>query len=104
MFVSDILLAKRVDGYFHIEGYKIKADRVSSPGYGVLVVFEPSKLDVDFRVVLGPKRYAWFPTAKSLQIIEAKLNLSDHLTLDLHNGKGWKVGPRPFSNKLVDLI
>jgi len=48
MILSDILIAKRVDGFFYIEGYKIKADRVSSPGYGVLVVFEPSKLDKDF--------------------------------------------------------
>jgi len=104
MILAEILLAKRVDGYFLIEGYKIKADRISSPGYGVLVIFEPSKLDVDFRVLLGPKRFAWFPSARALEIIEAKLDLSDHLTVDLHNGKGWETGPRPFSNKLVDLI
>lgn len=104
MILAEILLAKRVDGYFYIEGYKIRADRQSSSGYGVLVVFEPSKLDKDFRAVLGPGRFAWFPTAKALEIIEAKLDLSDHLTLDLHQGKGWKSGPRPFSNKLADLI
>lgn len=104
MILSDILMAKRVEGYFYIEGYKIKADRVSSPGYGVVVVFEPSKLDKDFSCVLGPGRFAWFPTAKALEIITEKLDLSDHLTLDLHEGKGWKTGPRPFSNKLVDLI
>jgi len=102
MILAEILLAKRINGYFHIEGHKIKADRVSSPGYGVLVVFEPSKLDFDFRVLLGPKRFAWFPTAKALNIISEKLDLSDHLTLDLHNGKGWETGPRPF--KLADFI
>lgn len=102
MFLSDILIVKRVNNFFYVNGSMIKADRVSSPGYGVLVIFEPSKLDHDFRVVLGPKRFAWFPTAKSLQIIEQKLDLSDHLTLDLHDGKGWETGPRPF--KLADFI
>lgn len=102
MFLSDVLLVKRINNFFYVKGRMIKADRVSTPGYGVLVVFEPSKLDKDFRAVLGPRRFAWFPTAKALKIIEAKLDLSDHLTLDLHQGKGWKTGPRPF--KLVDLI
>jgi len=104
MILSDILMAKRINGYFHIEGYKIKADRISSSGYGVLLVFEPSKLDKDFRAVLGAGRFAWFPSAKSLDLIKAKLDLSDHLTLDLHNGEGWKTGPRPFTGKLADLI
>jgi len=102
MILSEILLVKRVDGYFYIGDYKIKADRVSSSGYGVLLVFEPSKLDKDFRAVLGPGRFAYFPSAKALDLIKAKLDLSDHLTLDLHNGKGWKSGPRPF--KLAELI
>ena len=102
MILSDILIAKRVEGYFYVEGYRIKADRVSSNGFGVVVVFEPSKLDKDFSCVLGPGRFAWFPRAKALEIITAKLDLSDHLTLDLHNGKGWDSGPRPF--KLADLI
>jgi len=104
MILSDILIAKRAEGYFYVEGYKIQADRISSAGYGVLCIFEPSKLDKDFSCVLGPGRFAWFPTAKALEIITAKLDLSDHLTLDLHNGKGWDSGPRPFSNKLADLI
>ena len=97
-------MVKRVDGYFYIGDHKIKADRVSSSGYGVLLVFEPSKLDKDFRAVLGPGRFGYFPSAKALDLIKAKLDLSDHLTLDLHNGKGWETGPRPFSRKLVDLI
>jgi len=102
MILSDILLVKRVDGYFYIGDYKIKADRVSSSGYAVLLVFEPSKLDKDFYCVLGPGRFGYFPSAKALDIIKEKLDLSDHLTLDLHNGKGWETGPRPF--KLVDLM
>jgi hypothetical protein len=102
MILTDILLAKRINGFFYVEGFKIKADRVSTPGYGVLVVFEPSKLDKDFRVVLGPGRFAWFPTAKAINIILEKLDLSDRFTVDLRKGKGWNVGPRPF--KLADLI
>lgn len=105
MILCDILMAKRVDGFFYIEGCKIKADRVSSDGYGVLCVFEPSKLDRDFRVVLGPNRYGWFPSAKSLDIITAKIDLSDKLTCEnLHDGKGWNLGPRPYPSKLADLI
>ena len=104
MFLSDILLVKRVNNFFYINGCMIKADRISSPGYAVLLVFQKSKLDKDFRCVLGPGRFGYFPSAKALQIIKAKLDLSDHLTLDLHNGKGWETGPRPFSRKLVDLI
>ncbi len=96
MILSDILLVKRVDGFFYVEDFKIKADRISSPGYGVLLVFEPS---LHLR-----GRFAWFPTTKALDIISQKLDLSDHLTLDLHQGKGWDSGPRPFSKKLVDMI
>jgi len=104
MILSEILLVKRVDGYFHIGDYKIKADRVSSSGYGVLLVFEPSKLDKDFLPVIGTGKFAWFPSARALDLIKAKLDLSDRLTLDLRNGHGWKSGPRPFSDKLADMI
>ena len=103
MILCDILLAKRVDGFFYIENCKIRADRISSPGYGVVCRFQPSKLDKDFEV-LG-YGYYWFPTAKALDIITAKLDLSDKMTCDnLREGKGWETGPRPFRGKLVDLI
>lgn len=101
MILREILLAKRIKGYFYIDGFTIKADRVSSPGYGVLCVFEPSKLDKDFQV-LG-YGYYWFPTAKALEIITEQLDLSDRMTCDnLRKGEGWEVGPRPF--KLQDFI
>jgi len=106
MILSNILLVKRVSNVFEIGNFKIPSDRQSTDGFGVLLIFSaPSKLDRDFRCVLGPGRFAWFPTAKSLDLIRRKLDLSDHLTCDLlHGGEGWKTGPRPFSKKLADLI
>jgi len=98
MFLREIRQVKRVNDCFYLDGYKIKADRISSNGYGVLVVFEPSKLDWDFRYVIGHNRYAWFPTVKSLLEILGELDLSDRLTRDwLRNGKGWSNGVRPFN-------
>ena len=99
--MSDVWQVKRIKNVFEVHGYRIPADRIASDGYGVLVVFEPSKLDYDFKVVLGPNRFPWFPSQESLDLIGKELDLSDHFTLDLHNGKGWK-GKRPFG--LVDLI
>jgi hypothetical protein len=95
MILSEILQVKRVDGFFIVDDVRIKADRIASDGYGVLVVFEPSKLDYDFKEVIGPNRFAWFPSVESLDLIHKELDLSDHLTLDLHNGVGWG-GKRPF--------
>lgn len=104
MILSEILQVKRVDGFFRFDGFKIRADRQASDGYGVLVVFEPSKLDYDFRPVIGPNRFAWFPKAESLNIIKKELDLSDYMTRDwLRKGKGWDSGPRPFSDKEVQI-
>jgi len=101
MIVSEVLQVKRQNGFFYVSGCRIKADRVSTDGYGVLVIFEPSKLDYDFRSVIGPNRFAWFPSVESLDLIHKELDLSDHLTLDLHDGKGWG-GKRPF--KIEDYL
>jgi len=101
MRLVEIRQVKRVNGIFILDGIKIQADRIASDGYGVLVVFEPSKLDYDFRAVIGPNRFAWFPTEESLDLIHKELDFSDHLTLDLHNGKGWG-GKRPF--KVADFL
>jgi len=99
----EIMQVKRVKGIFHIGEHRIPADRKASDGYGVLCIFEPSKLDYDFKAILGPKRFAWFPTAEALNMINEQLDLSDHMTSDwLQNGKGWNTGPRPF--KIEDFI
>jgi len=108
MRLVEIRQVKRVKGYFYIDGFKIKAERQASDGYGVLCIFEPSKLDYDFRIVLGPKRYAWFPTTEALKLINEQLDLSDRLTCDwLRNGRGWNKGPRPYPNidrKLHEIL
>jgi hypothetical protein len=102
MILSEILQVKRVDGYFIVDDHKIKADRQASNGYGVLVIFEPSKLDYDFKAVIGPNRLCWFPHAESLALISKQLDLSDHLTKDLL-GRGWG-GVRPFPDKVADFL
>jgi hypothetical protein len=103
MRLVEIRQIKRFKGFFYIDDYKIKADRIASDGYGVLCIFEPSKLDYDFKPILGPKSFAWFPTVESLKLIEKQLDLSDKLTCDwLREGKGWNKGPRPFPN--IDML
>ena len=103
--LSEILQVKRVDGFFLMDGHKIPSVRKASNGYGVVLVFEKSQLDKDFEEVIGPDRFAWFPSAESLSLISKELDLSDHLTRDLRKGEGWAIGPRPFENlKIADLL
>jgi len=108
-FVGCVLPMRKND-VFHIEGFKIKADRQSTDGYGVLAIFEaPTKLDIDFRIFLaekfGPRCFAWFPSARELDVIKQNLDLSDRLTMDwLRQGKGWTDGPRPFPNKIEEFV
>lgn len=99
---------KRENGFFHIAGMKIKALRKASNGYGVLVVFEaPTQLDIDFQEVLekiyGLGCFAWFPTAKQLDMIKEALDLSDLQTRDWQrNGEGWEVGDRPLTDVIEE--
>jgi len=103
--LSEIKQVKRVDGFFLVNGHKIPSVRKASNGYGVVLVFEKSQLDKDFEAVIGPDRFAWFPTAESLSLISKELDLSDHLTRDLRKGDGWTVGPRPFETlKVADFV
>lgn len=100
MRLVDIFQVKRVNDVFYLNGHRIPADRKASDGYGVLIIFEPSKLDKDFQPVLGFNNFCWFPTAQQLKAIVDQLDLSDRLTCDwLRKGSGWTSGPRPFSHK-----
>jgi len=103
--LSEILQVKRVDGFFLVGDHKIPSVRKASNGFGVVLVFEKSQLDKDFEAVIGPDRFAWFPSAESLSLISKELDLSDHLTRDLRKGEGWNSGPRPFETlKVADFI
>jgi hypothetical protein len=104
MRLVDILQVKRVNDLFYLHGHRIPADRKASDGYGVLIVFEPSKLDKDFQPILGFNNYCWFPTSEQLKIILDQLDLSDRMTCDwLRNGKGWNSGPRTFACREVKI-
>jgi hypothetical protein len=97
MRLVDIFQVKRVNDVFYVYGHRIPADRKASDGYGVLIIFEPSRLDKDFQRVLGFDSFCWFPTGQQLNMIMNQLDLSDRLTRDwLRKGKGWNSGPRPF--------
>lgn len=106
--LSEIKQIQRKDGFFIIDGAKIPSVRKASSGYGVVLIFEKSQLDKDFEEIIGPNRFAWFPSAESLSLISKELDLSDHLTRDLRKGEGWNSGPRPFEGsqniKIADLL
>lgn len=94
------LQVKRVGDTFTVAGRQIPAHRKSSPGYGVLFVFEaPTRIDADFRKVLdercGRNTYGWFPTATQLleflKIANEQLRLSDKLTVGLRDGKDFQL-------------
>lgn len=98
MFLIDIIQVKRVNDTFHLYGHKIVADRRASDGYGVLMVFEASKLDKDFEVALGPGKLCCFITTNQFKRLEKELDLSNLLTRNhLRKGKGFG-GKRPLSD------
>jgi len=96
----DTIQIKREGKFFTVAGRQIPALRKSTPGYGVLFVFEaPTKVDYDFRQVLnercGRNTYGWFPTASQLleflKIANEQLRLSDKLTVGLRDGKDFQL-------------
>jgi len=97
MRLLEVVHVKRVNNVFYFYDFSIAAKRISSDGYGVLLVFEaPTQLDHDFRPALGPNKYAFFITAKQYDAIGRALDLSDYMTRDwLRKGKGWG-GERPL--------
>jgi hypothetical protein len=109
MRIKRIDTVKRQGGYFHLPDRKVKAIR-KGDGYGVDVVFEASKLDVDFGG-LPPETLAvfnstdqefhFFVTAKDLERIELLMDKSDRLTFDMI-GHGWD-GERPY-HRLEEFI
>jgi len=99
MILVEIKQVKREKDTFHINGEKIPAVRKASDGYAVLCVFEPSQLDKDFEVALGPGKPCFFISAKQIRDIVKALDLSDQMTRDwLRKGKGWDSGPRPLKD------
>ena len=97
-FIEAIVLVKRVKDVFHLNGYRISADRRASDGYGVLVVVESSKLDKDFEVALGEGKRCFFITTEQYRELGKQLDLSNFLTRDhLRKGKGFG-GERPLSD------
>ena len=94
------LQVKRIGDFFMVDGRQIPALRKSTPGYGVLFVFEaPTRVDHDFRKVLdercGRNTYGWFPTAPQLltflKIAHEQLRLSDRHTEGLRDGKDFQL-------------
>jgi len=108
MRLVEILQVKRANNVFELNGCKIQAARKASDGYGVLVVFEGSQLDVDFAPAVGNNMLCWYPTAQQLTQIREQLDLSDRLTCDwLRKGEGWSKGPRPYSGgetKIAEFV
>lgn len=109
MRVKGIKLVKRFNGFFELDdGRRIPAVHRGN-GYGVVVVLEPSKLDVDFglpeiafRILreFGAVFYL-FLEADQLEELQHKFKESDELTHRLL-GHGWS-GKRPFW-KLEDFM
>jgi len=99
MRLVEIIQVRRVRDTFFIKGYNIPAVRKASDGYAVLCVFEPSQLDKDFEIALGPGKPCFFISAKQIKDILKALDLSDQMTRDwLRKGKGWNCGPRPLKD------
>jgi len=110
MRLLGVELVKRVNHVFHVESYKgkfkIPAIRKASDGYVVILKFDgPTQIDYDFQTVYPNCLGIWIPSAYEIQHIIQTMDLSDHMTCDyLHNGKGWKVGPRPFPKKETQYL
>ena len=81
MKIREIVLVLRKDGFFHYKGRRIQAARPGE-GWGVMVILEPSQIDVDFGCRV------WVPSADELEQIRKALDKSDELTHRLL-GHGW---------------
>lgn len=102
MRLVTIEFTKRQDGYHHFRAHRIKAVKVGS-GYGVLVLFQPSQIDRDFKDALNMNEIGlWSPSQDELEKIQWHLDESDHKTAELLKVSGWDSGPRPF--KLEQFI
>jgi hypothetical protein len=95
MQVKRMDLVKRQGGYFHKwNGEKVKAV-YPKQGYCVMVFFEESLIDTDF------KEFVWCPSAQELRRLADLLDESDKLTYDML-GHGW-AGERPYM-RLEELL
>ena len=96
MILVDLDFTTRKDGFHRFRNYKIEAARVGS-GVGVLVSFELSQIDRDFREALHSREVGlWRPSQDELDRIQWFLDESDYKTAKLLKVKGWTTGPRPF--------
>ena len=113
MRILSIELILRANGFFHFKDRLIPAIRRGS-GYGVLVIFEPSPLDVDmgglsklvYKILkFANAKFHFFISSKEYKELGHKLEETDPLTYNLI-GHGWDHGPRPYqpSQKLADLL
>jgi hypothetical protein len=82
MRIKEVVLVKRVDGFFEFEGRKIMAVHRGN-GYGVGLKLEPSQADVDFGFPI------LFLTNDDVTTIKKAFLKSDKLTFQLV-GHGWK--------------
>lgn len=95
MIVSDIAFTRRLNGFHYFRGFQIEAVRVGN-GVGVLVVFQPSQIDRDFKEALSMNELGlWSPSQDELEKIQRFLDESDHRTAKLLDTNGWG-GRRPF--------
>jgi len=82
MKIKDVIMVKRVNGFFEYEGRKIPAVHLGN-GYGVGLKLESSQADVDFGFPI------LFLTNEDIQAIKKAFLKSDKLTFQLV-GHGWK--------------
>jgi len=82
MRIKDVVLVKRVDGFFEFEGRKIPAVHAGN-GFGVGLRLEPSQADQDFGFPI------LFVTNEDVSTIRKAFLKSDKLTFQLV-GHGWK--------------
>ena len=95
MILSDIGFTRRENGHHHYRGYTIEAVRIGS-GYGILVTFRPSQIDLDFQKALHSQEIGvWSPSQDELEKIQWYLDESDFRTAKLLKRDQWE-GRRPF--------
>lgn len=95
MILYDIGFTRRQDSFHHFRNRRIQAVRVGS-GYGVLVTFQPSQIDTDFKEALNYNEVGvWSPSQDELDKIQWFLDESDFRTAKLLKRDHWG-GRRPF--------
>ena len=86
-YTGDVIIYRKYGELPRLRGPKVEAVR-KGDGYGVALLFEPSRVDVDFGVA------TLFISADEIQAITEALDKSDELTEKLL-GRGW-LGKRPY--------